>query len=89
MYAKPQFKRFWNGAEAEYDPMHRWYRLTEVALRPLQPILWPLLHTVQAGNAGRHFPNYCDIIVHIHWRRPEENQQYPRRDDRLQFFGKA
>ena len=59
-----QFNDFQNGAEAEYGPMYLWYKFTNVAQRPLQPVLWPLLHTVQARNAERHLTNYCNVIPH-------------------------
>ena len=41
-----------------------WYQFTNVAQIPLQPVLWPLLHTVQARNAERHLTNYCNVIPH-------------------------
>ena len=57
----PQFNDFQNGVEAEYSPMCLWYKFTNVAQRPLQPVLWPLLHTVQTRNAGRHLTNYRNV----------------------------
>lgn len=66
MYAlrAPQFKDLRNGTEAEYAPRYLWYKLTNIAQRPLQPELWPFLHTVQARNAWRSLADYCNVTSH-------------------------
>ena len=58
----PQVNDIQNGAEAECGPMYLRYKFTNVAQRPLQPVLWLLLHTVQVRNAERHLTNYCNVI---------------------------